>query len=224
MNATAVVLSAVVLAGLVALAAAAWPVAAGAAVEEPAYEVLEQDGAFELRRYPALLAAETTVTGADFESAGDVAFGRLFRYISGNNAARREIAMTAPVVQERGTEIAMTAPVVQSAGEGGYRVAFLVPSAYTAETVPRPLDPAVSIRATPERLVAALRYSGSWSERNWSRHEEELRAGLAPRGLVADGEAIIARYDAPFMPWPLRRNEVLIPVRRDAGGEAARPD
>lgn len=194
-----------------------WAVRAQAAVEEPAFEVVERDGAFELRRYPALLAAETVVTGEDFEDAGDVAFGRLFRYISGNNRGSREIAMTAPVVQERGERIAMTAPVVQVTDGEAYRVAFLVPGTYTRDTVPEPLDPAVRIRETPPRLVAALRYSGSWSEGNYRRREDELRGALAERGLVPVGEPSIARYDAPFMPWPLRRNEVLIPVRRADG-------
>jgi len=217
MNATAVVLSAVVLAGLVALAAAAWPVAAGAAVEEPAYEVLEQDGAFELRRYPALLAAETTVTGADFESAGDVAFGRLFRYISGDNTTRTEIAMTAPVEQARrggGEKIAMTAPVEQAREGGVYRVAFVVPRKYNRDTVPQPTDPRVRIREVPARSIAAWRYSGRWTEENFREHERELRGKLAALGLKAEpgDSAIIARYDAPFMPWFMRRNEVLVPL------------
>ena len=190
------------------------------ATEEPEYTVIEKDGRFELRQYPALLAAETLVTGADFEDAGDIAFGRLFRYITGNNRAQAEIAMTAPVVQTAdrppadGEKIAMTAPVIQQPGaSGGYRVAFIVPAEYTRETVPEPLDPAVRIVATPARLVAALTYSGRTSEALHREKEESLRAELAQRNLTAAGEPITAQYDAPFIPGPFRRNEVLIPVR-----------
>lgn len=197
-----------------ALLGLGWAVGTQAAVEEPAFTVVERDGAFELRQYAPMLAAETLVTGTDFEDAGNIAFGRLFRYITGNNRGGAGIAMTAPVVQQRGAKIAMTAPVQQVADGEGYRVAFIVPAAYTADTVPQPLDPAVQIRATPARLVAALAYSGSWSERNYAEHEAELRRLLVERGLVADGEPIIARYNAPFMPWPFRRNEVLIPVQK----------
>jgi hypothetical protein len=192
-----------------------WAVRTQAAVEEPAFTVVASDGAFELRQYAPMLAAETLVTGVDFEAAGDIAFGRLFRYITGNNRGGADIAMTAPVVQQRGEKIAMTAPVQQVADGEGFRVAFIVPASYTADTVPQPLDPAVQIRSTPARLVAVLRYSGSWSEGNYADHEAELRRQLEARGLAADGEPIIARYNAPFMPWPLRRNEVLIPVRRE---------
>lgn len=210
--------------GLLALAGAS----AVGATEEPDYQVVEKDGAFELRQYPALLAAETLVTGADFEDAGDIAFGRLFRYITGNNRARAEIAMTAPVVQTAtrpardGEKIAMTAPVIQepvvqpSGAAGGYRVAFIVPAEYTRETVPEPLDPAVRIVATPARLVAAMTYSGRTSAEMHRKNEASLRAELGNRGLTAAGEPITAQYDAPFIPGPFRRNEVLIPVVRQA--------
>jgi hypothetical protein len=32
--------------------------------------------------------------------------------------------------------------------------------------------------------------------------------------LVKAGEPVWARYDPPFMPWFLRRNEVLIPIEK----------
>lgn len=193
-----------------------------AATEEPDYQLLEKDGAFELRQYPAMLAAETLVTGADFEDAGDIAFGRLFRYITGNNRAQAKIAMTAPVIQTAegpptaGEKIAMTAPVIQQPGaSGGYRVAFLVPAEYTTDTVPQPLDPAVRIVSTPARLVAAFTYSGRMSAEAHREKEASLRAELGRRGLEVAGEAITAQYDAPFIPGPFRRNEVLIPVSRN---------
>ena len=39
-------------------------------------------------------------------------------------------------------------------------------------------------------------------------------AELATRKLAVAGEPITAQYDAPFVPGPFRRNEVLIPVAR----------
>lgn len=201
---------------------------AAATTEQPDYQVLEKDGAFELRQYPAMLAAETLVTDGDFEDAGNIAFGRLFRYITGNNRARAEIAMTSPVVQtanrtaDDGEKIAMTAPVIQQPGEaGGYRVAFIVPAEYTRETVPEPMDPNVRIVATPQRLMAAITYSGRVSEAMHVRKEQALRAELAKRELAVAGEPITAQYDAPFIPGPFRRNEVLIPVTRAAARNPA---
>ena len=187
------------------------------AIEKPSFRVLEQDGAFELREYAPHLLAETRVE-ADFERAGNVAFQRLFRYISGENTAQQKIAMTAPVTQTSaavsGEKIAMTAPVAQQADGAGYRVAFVVPSKYTLDSVPQPRDPSVQIRAVPAQLVASWRYSGRWTTTNYQQHLAELRSAIAARGLKETGEPILARYDPPFMPSFLRRNEVLIPVTR----------
>ncbi|MFN7271100.1 MAG: SOUL family heme-binding protein [Gammaproteobacteria bacterium] len=196
---------------------------AAMAIEQPEYTVVRQDGAFELRRYAPYLLAETEVESG-FMEAGNVAFGRLFRYISGDNTARAEIAMTAPVEQaKRGEKIAMTAPVEQAREGGVYRVAFVVPRKYDRDTVPQPTDPRVRIREVPARSIAVWRYSGRWTEENFREHERELRGKLAALGLKAEpgDSAIIARYDAPFMPWFMRRNEVLIPVTEPA--VSARP-
>ena len=181
------------------------------ALEEPAYEVIEQDGDFELREYAAYLVAETRVE-ASFTEAGNAAFRRLFRYIGGDNAAQEKIAMTAPVTQVKGEKIAMTVPVTQVAEGDSYRVAFIVPSKYTAETVPVPTDPRVEIREVPAARVAVWRYSGRWTEERYDEMEGKLREAMAARGLRAAGPPVLARYNPPMMPWFLRRNEVLIPV------------
>ncbi len=200
------------LAGLL-LALASWP---AMAIEIPEYLVVEQDGSFELRAYSSYLIAETEVE-AGFMNAGNIAFGRLFRYISGANTAQAEIAMTAPVEQSsQGEKIAMTAPVEQAKADGVYRVGFVVPRKYNRETVPKPTDPRVSIREVPARIVAVWRYSGRWTEENFREHEQDLRRAVQARGLqaVSGDSAIIARYDAPFIPWFMRRNEVLIPLEK----------
>jgi hypothetical protein len=181
------------------------------AIEEPRYQVIEQDGAFELRDYAAYLVAETRVE-ASFEDAGNEAFRRLFRYISGDNAAQQKIAMTAPVTQGKGEKIAMTAPVTQVADGDHYRVAFVVPSRYSASTVPKPLDPRIEIRTVPARRVAVWRYSGRWTQERYDQMERQLREAIVARGLSVNGPPVLARYDPPFMPWFMRRNEVLIPT------------
>jgi hypothetical protein len=185
------------------------------AVEEPSLRVFEKDGAFELREYAPHLVAETRVE-ASFTDAGNAAFQRLFRYISGDNVAQQKIAMTAPVTQSQretsGEKIAMTAPVTQVAAGNAWTVAFVVPAQYSLDTVPQPRDPRVEIRAVPAQLVASWRYSGRWTESNYEEAEAKLREQIAKRDLEATGEPILARYNPPFMPSFLRRNEVLIPV------------
>jgi len=90
----------------------------------------------------------------------------------------------------------------------------MMPSQYTMETLPEPLDPNVKLNQEPERIVAALRYSGTWSQKRYKEKEAYLSEWIQKRGFKALGEPIFARYNSPFMPWFLRRNEVLIPVKR----------
>lgn len=198
------------------------------AIEEPRFEVVDATDAFELRAYAPFLVAETVVD-ADFDGAGNQGFRRLADFIFGNNRARTEIEMTAPVTQRPSAKIAMTAPVLQrgsaeGAGAGGvggdvegderFVVGFVMPAEYTVDTLPEPVRDDVAIREAPPRLVAARRYSGRWSETRFREHEAELRAALAEAGLRPVADAEYARYDPPFMPWFLRRNEVLIEVER----------
>jgi len=92
---------------------------------------------------------------------------------------------------------------------------FMMPSSFTLDTLPKPTDPAVSLRTVPAERFAVLRYSGSWSSGLYEEQLATLRAAMARAGLEATGEPIWARYDPPFTPWFLRRNEIMIPV---AGG------
>lgn len=194
--------------------------------EQQPYEVLERHPGFELRRYPSHAVAEVRVDGS-FEEAGNRAFRALFRYISGHNSASGSIAMTAPVVQRdaRSERVAMTAPVVQSeVPEGGYVVAFVLPATLTDDTAPVPADPQVRVRAVPESFSAAVRYSGRWTESAYRRHLADLEEGMASRGLVPVGPPRLARFDPPFMPWFLRRNEVVQDVEPPSGDRSqARP-
>lgn len=167
--------------------------------EQQPYEVLEELPDFELRRYPDHLVAETEV-GGPFELAGNVAFPRLARYIGGHNRSSRRLAMTAPVVQE------------QAPRSRRYVVGFVMPSDVGAEDLPDPLDPAVHIRPVPAETAAALRFSGRWSRSSYEKRAAQLRAALADAGLVVAGPARYARFDPPWTPWFLRRNEVVIPV------------
>ena len=182
------------------------------AIEEAQYTVRVKDDRFEVRDYAPQVIAETVVTGG-LEEAGNKAFNRLFQYISGNNRAQARVDMTAPVSQKpEGKEIAMTAPVGQQRIQDKWAVSFLMPSSYTLETLPEPLDPEVTLRQVPARQIAAVRYTGFWSEDNFLRNKEALESWIERNGLKITGEAIWARYNSPFSLWFLRRNEVLIPV------------
>ena len=180
--------------------------------EEAVYTVEKSDGNFEVRRYAAQVVAETRVEGT-LEEAGNQAFRPLFRYISGDNRSKRKIPMTAPVAQRsEGEKIAMTAPVGQEAAGSRWAVTFVMPTHCTLETLPEPTDARVRLRAIPARRMAAAQYSGTWSQRRYERNLARLRNWMKANNLTAAGEPVWARYNPPFTPWFLRRNEILLPV------------
>ena len=188
------------------------------AAEEPAHSVIKTDGAIEVRRYDAMIVAEVTVETSE-GAAGNAAFQTLFGYISGGNIAKVKIEMTAPVTQTpaEGETIAMTAPVTQTparASDGGdaWTVAFIMPAEWTLETLPEPRDPRVRLREIPERTLAAVRFAGRARPDSVAERRAALSAWIAANGYVATGPAETAFSNAPFVPGPFRRNEVLIPV------------
>jgi len=183
------------------------------AIEEAKYSVVEREDAFELRQYQPQIIAETVVEG-DFDQVGNEGFRRLFKYISGNNRSKKSISMNAPVSQEKTYEkITMTAPVNQEKIGEKWIITFLMPSQYTMENIPEPLDPRIVIKKIPGNLMASMRYSGTWSKIRYEDNKARLYEMINKRGLKPEGEPIFARYNSPFMPWFLRRNEVLIPVK-----------
>ena len=170
----------------------------GFAIEEPAYAVLEKIEGVEIRRYEGYWVAQKLVAG-NFGDAGNQAFRPLVSYLSGDNATGEKIQMTAPVQQH-------------SIGER-HAVTFVMPRQLASNGLPDPVDETVTLQQVPPQMVAALRYSGGWQEERYRKFEQQLLAHLSATDYVVCGEAVWARYNPPFWPGFLRRNEVLIPVR-----------
>jgi hypothetical protein len=178
-------------------------VLAALAVREPEYEVVSREDGFQLREYAPLVVAETIVQGP-FDAADEQAFPKLVPYIKGNNYGGRNIPMTPPVHQQAVTDT--DAPA--------WRIQFSMPQEYQLPLLPKPVDESVTLRQLPTRLMAALRYGGDWSETNYLQHERELMQALSRSALEPVGTPMLARYNAPLIPWFMRRNEVLVEVRR----------
>ena len=199
---------------------------AALAYEEPAYEVLGEYDAYEIRRYAPYLVAETTVEGS-FDEAGSRSFRRLFGYISGNNRRAERVDAAVPVSvgsADRGEEIKMTIPVVTTMPSGAtvdsaaYTYYFVMPSKFTAETLPRPNDERIRIREVPERVAAVVRYSGRSNEANYRENEQLLREALEADGVPMLGEPVFAVYNGPFTPWFMRRNEIMVEIEAKSVG------
>ncbi|MBT8137419.1 MAG: heme-binding protein [Gammaproteobacteria bacterium] len=183
--------------------------------EEPDYEVLMQTDEYEIRHYEPYIVAEVDVDGGLRDSGGS-AFRILAGYIFGNNQSAEKMEMTTPVETrpaESGTRMAMTAPVLsEPAGEQRYTYAFVMEQKYSLETLPVPNDPRIRIHKTEPRTVAVKRYSGLWTEKNYTQNEQALLKSLQQDNIRTDGEPMLARYNGPATPWFLRRNEVIVEV------------
>lgn len=192
-------------AGLVGVLGAALiaPGRARSSAEQPEYELLDRlDGGIVVRRYGARLAFETEMGSG----VGNSAFRRLASYIFGGNrgadGAPEKISMTTPVE---------VGPVGIGARE---TMRFFAPSRFTVETLPKPIDPAVRVIECPPETLAVKRFAGSGSGRAAERRRAELLDALADSGWVVDGNPAMFFYDAPWVPLPLRRSEVVVRVRR----------
>ena len=182
------------------------------ATEEPDYHVVRELAGAEIRQYAPYVVAQVLVDGPA-ESAGNQAFPILTGYIFGKNKGERKFAMTAPVTQTAvPVKMEMTAPVLQEAAAGGFMVQFVLPKGVTLESAPEPLDARVQLRQVTGQRVAVLRYSGTWSQSNYDQHLAQLQAALQLAQITWTGQPVLSRYDAPFTPWFLRRNEIWLTV------------
>jgi hypothetical protein len=150
-------------------------------------------------------------SGAGFRAIADYIFGNnvAANPLAPNKVAEK-IAMTVPVTMEPAAEasktasqkMAMTAPVTmeplpadaQAGAKGGaqgptmqgvkrWRMHFVMPSAYTLATLPKPNNPAVLLRQVPAKTWAVLRYSGFNTEAGTQKRTDELAAWLAQRNI-----------------------------------------
>ena len=129
-------------------------------VEQAKYSVVEKQDSLELRDYAPMLVAQVEVAG-EREKAINEGFRLIADFIFGNNAPAQNVAMTAPVIQQKSEAIAMTAPVTQQ-GEGGkWIVRFVMPSNYTMQNLPKPNNASVNIKEVPAKRFVVHRLAAA---------------------------------------------------------------
>ncbi|MCR9127477.1 MAG: heme-binding protein [Rhodobacteraceae bacterium] len=166
--------------------------------EMPPYRVVDTAGAFELRAYAPHLVAEVDVDGTRGQSIRR-GFRSLARFIFGQNDSGAEVPMTVPVSQIPNHD-------------GQWTVRFLMPSAFTLQTLPEPTDPDIRFIETDAVEHLVLRFAGRASTRDLAAQAQKLLGEAAARGLRVDGAVHYHFYDDPFTLPRNRRNEVSVPV------------
>jgi hypothetical protein len=155
----------------------------------------------EIRKYPNTILA--TVRGY----SDNEAFGILFDYITGSNKSKSRIDMTAPVISSE--KIPMTVPVVSGTGS----FSFVLPPSYSMDTIPEPLDARARIEEIKSRRVAVIRFRGHTSDKKVKSKIKILLDKLGKNGIDPQGEPFLMRYNPPFTPGFMRRNEIGVEIR-----------
>ena len=185
------------------------------AIETPKYAVLQKDGKFEIRKYDGYINASVEVE-SDYNHALGEGFNILADYIFGNNRAKTTIEMTAPVTEQtvKGKKIEMTALVTaKKVGEGRrHLVSFTIPAKYTLDSLPQPVNTAISINQVGPYKAAVLKFSGYMNEKTTAKKIQELQVWLKTNKFDAKSGFITAQYNPPWIPGPFRRNEIIAEI------------
>jgi hypothetical protein len=168
-----------------------------AGYETASFELVKKDGSFEIRDYAPHVVVSTPMKGGEQNGS----FGRLFKYISGENAGEQKIAMTTPVF-------------MPASGDGAPgEMQFVVPADIAKAGAPAPADPTVKLTKMSGGKYAVIRYSGKSGADDRAAKLVELRERIAKEGLESVGDPVYAGYDPPWTPGPMRRNEVLLKLK-----------
>jgi hypothetical protein len=174
------------------------------AYEEANYIIAYQNNVYEIRNYGERLAVQANDTNQN------KAFRKLFNYISGKNIDSKKISMTTPVTQSK--KISMTTPVTQSKEKGIEIMQFYLPSIFTKQNAPQPIDKEVKLIVIEKGFYAVIKYSGFLTDNNFHKHKKILEDNLLIDNIKILSSEIRATYNSPFTLPFLRRNEVMFRV------------
>jgi len=166
------------------------------------YEITGRVGDIEIRKYPELVLATADSDG------NDSGFNLLFAFITGSNHTQHKMSMTSPVITS--SKIAMTAPVVSDAKS----MSFVMPPGKRRDDIPDPLDSHVRITTLPIREVAVFRFKGYARQDEVETAEKRLLEVLNKAAIEPVGDSFLMRYNPPWTPGFLRRNEDGIEIKR----------
>ena len=159
------------------------------------------EGQIEVKSYPAYRAATYGYSG-ELSQAANAGFGPLYNHISAN-----EISMTSPVETRYPTTL-------ESPGSdrGEATVSFLYRS---TDITPQETAQNIEVEDIAPMTVLSIGLRGEYSYQSYQENLQRLRNWLNqhPEYAVV-GSPRRFFYDGPYIPDPLKRSEIQIPVER----------
>lgn len=166
-------------------------------IEKQKYRVIKNEKEFEIRFYPPAIFATTRLSAKSYQELGSSGFRKIAGYIFGNN--------------ESSTKIAMTAPVHMDISEKGSSMSFVMPSEYTLEKLPRPVDTRVELHESPAVYMAAIEFGGYASDQKIKLYTTQLLQALTSKGIKTTGNPTYLGYNAPY-DFIGRKNEIVVAI------------
>ncbi len=167
--------------------------------ETQRYEVLESEGAFEIRFYPEAIMITSSRPNAGYKESSGSLFRTLAGYIFGGNQEQEKIAMTSPVHMSFQDSISS--------------MSFVMPAEYKLEDLPKPAEGSdIDIHTTDSEILATLRFGGFTNDELLREKTEELKTMLEDRGISTAGDFRYLGYNPPYQIVG-RRNEVVVPIQ-----------
>jgi len=158
--------------------------------ETQEYRVVDQIDEIEIRYYPSAPMIKVTS-----DQSRNNNFGKLFRYIAGNNNNEEKIAMTTPVYMS----------------DQSKTMEFVLPKKFLSGEIPLPNDNDVEVYISEPKYYAAIKYSGYSNNKKEENYSDELIKTIQNSDLKMLSEYFVLSYDAPTKFYN-RRNEILIQV------------
>ena len=158
--------------------------------ETQEYQVIDQIDKIEIRYYPS-----APMIRISSNQSRNNNFGKLFRYITGNNKNEEKIAMTTPVYMS----------------DQSKTMEFVLPKKFLSGKIPVPNDNDVETYISEPKYYAVVKYSGYSNNKKEQNYREELIKTIQRSNLKILSEHFVLSYDAPTKFYN-RRNEIIIQV------------
>lgn len=158
------------------------------------YQTLFSEKNFQIRNYPKSTHVSTLIDISN-PNHREVAFKRLFDYISGNNKEESKIDMTIPVLQ-----------IIKN---NKLKMSFVVPKKYELSNMPTPNNPNIFFDYMTEGKYLVITFNGSPDQQNITNQIELLKKYALENNFTLNTQKILAVYDPPWTIPFLKRNEIL---------------
>ena len=168
--------------------------------ETQSYKIIREEEAFEVRYYPSTTMAKITSSAKKFKELGNTGFGTLAKYIFGGNNEKKQIAMTSPVHMDIGDSIST--------------MAFVMPSKYDKNNLPKPDNENITIESSEPEYVAVIKFGGFATTNEINKRIEMLKKVLTEKGIMYHGNFRYLGYNPPFQIFG-RRNEIIVSINEN---------